>query len=26
MRIAFVDVTNYDYTPSTPLERPLGGM
>jgi glycosyltransferase involved in cell wall biosynthesis len=26
MRLAFVDGTNYDYTPATPLERPLGGM
>jgi glycosyltransferase involved in cell wall biosynthesis len=26
MRIAFIDATARDYTPATPLERPLGGM
>jgi len=25
MKIAFLDPINWDYTPSTPLERPLGG-
>lgn len=25
MKIAFIDMINWDYTPLTPLERPLGG-
>src|SRR5512142_2192833 len=25
MRIAFIDLINWDYTPLTPLEQPLGG-
>lgn len=26
MRITFIDFATFDYTPATPLERPLGGM
>lgn len=26
MRVAFIDTINWDYTPLTPLERPLGGI